>query len=73
MRTNEERECFCKVICAAARKMGIALGRSSCAEGTRYVWRDPMTEKIIKGAGSLDKKIALESACDALVLSMAIT
>ncbi len=67
MRTEPERTEFCATIMSAARKCQIGIGKSSSVAGFRYVWRDNMTEGLIKGSASEDRKIALELACEALV------
>ncbi len=68
MRIGLEQVEFCASLLSAARKCNIAIGRASNHGERRFVWRDQMTERIIKCPPAPNDKDALENACEALVL-----
>jgi hypothetical protein len=60
---------FCKDICMAAARMGMMIHESNPTEnGTMFQWFDPAPSLLIKGKFNKDRRLALHSACENLVI-----
>lgn len=56
-------EAFCGTICAAAKKLSIALSEVVSADKRSYVWTDFATNRQIQGGSFSTQKEALTDAC----------